>query len=563
MKKTAKSLRVLAAVLATSLAFSACGGAASSASAAASAQSASQTQQTSFDPNINAKGVLPIAKEPVTLRMAILGNPLVTDFTDNDFTRWVEEQTNIKLEIEVLPSKDVDTKLNLMFAAGKDLPDIINVTNISNDALYKYALDGLVQPLNAYMEEYGDAFTKMLADNDGLTEAITAPDENIYGIPKYNVTEHNMLKYGKMYLYQPWLDKLGLEVPKTVEDLYTVLQAFKTQDPNGNGVADEIPLAGATTGAGTDPLLALMAPFIPYDQPNNGLYNDNGTIIASYTTPEFKQGLEYVNRLVGEKLLDPVSFTQDQEQLKQLANREEVILGGFVHAYTAVNANDPRLMDYVCLPLLEGGTEKGGFLKDPLLPKGPSYVITKDCKNADAAYRLGDFLTSVEAGMRNRYGVEGRDWEYVDPKTTEYIGIDGEPARFKIINNVWGETGNVMWRSECLYYYDYDTVYGSGFLPDAHNPDLYHATNSKKYFKPYVVADVVPVKSLFFTKEELSDYSIIATSLNDHVKQQIAAFATGIRSLNDWDAFQKEVQNLGVEQYLKYVQTAYDRQFGA
>lgn len=557
MQKTAKLARVTAVILAAALALTACGG-----KPQTSAAQSAKAGQTSAGANINPKGEFPIAKEKVTLRMAIQGNAQVTDFTDNDFTKWLEEKTNIKLEIEVLPAKDIETKLNLMFAAGKDLPDIINVGNISNDALYKYALDGLVLPLNQYIDEYGDALPQMLSNNDGLTQSITALDGNIYGIPKYNVTEHNMLRSGKMYLYKPWLDKLGLEVPKTVDDLYNVLKAFKTQDPNGNGIADEIPLAGATTGSCTDPLLPLMAPFIPYDSVDNELYNDNGKIVATYTTPEFKQGLAYVNKLVSEQLLDPTSFTQDQEQLKQLANRKDVILGGYVHAYTAVNASDKKMLDYVCIPLLSGGTDKGGFLKDPLLPRGPSYVITKDCKNVEAAYRLGDFLISREAGMRQRYGVEGRDWEYVDSKTTEYVGLDGAPARFKIINNVWSETGNVFWRTDNAYYGDYEAVYGKGMLPDAFNPDLYHANNSKECFKPYVIGNMVPLQSLFFTQDELSDYSLIATSLNDHVKQQIAAFATGSRSLSDWDTFQKEVKDLGVDKYLSYVQTAYDRQFG-
>ncbi len=36
--------------------------------------------------------------------------------------------------------------------------------------------------------------------------------------------------------------KLGLEVPTTVDELHDVLYAFRTQDPNGNGLQDEIPL---------------------------------------------------------------------------------------------------------------------------------------------------------------------------------------------------------------------------------------------------------------------------------------------------------------------------------
>ena len=50
-------------------------------------------------------------------------------------------------------------------------------------------------------------------------------------------------KYGRAFwIRTDWLDKLGLEVLQTVEEYEIVLRAFKTQDPNGNGEADEIPL---------------------------------------------------------------------------------------------------------------------------------------------------------------------------------------------------------------------------------------------------------------------------------------------------------------------------------
>ena len=43
-----------------------------------------------------------------------------------------------------------------------------------------------------------------------------------------------MTKY-RAWINQTWLDNLGLEMPTTPEELYTVLKAFKEQDANGNG----------------------------------------------------------------------------------------------------------------------------------------------------------------------------------------------------------------------------------------------------------------------------------------------------------------------------------------
>lgn len=75
----------------------------------------------------------------------------------------------------------------------------------------------------------------------------TAPDGHIYSMPwieelgegKESIHTVN----GMAWINKEWLDNLGLEMPQTTDQLMTVLEAFKTQDPNGNGEADEIPLA--------------------------------------------------------------------------------------------------------------------------------------------------------------------------------------------------------------------------------------------------------------------------------------------------------------------------------
>ena len=73
-----------------------------------------------------------------------------------------------------------------------------------------------------------------------LLELIRTADGHIYTVPKYNETLTSPC-YSRMWVYKPWLDALNLEEPKTTEEFYNMLYAFKTQDPNGNGKADEIP----------------------------------------------------------------------------------------------------------------------------------------------------------------------------------------------------------------------------------------------------------------------------------------------------------------------------------
>ena len=54
----------------------------------------------------------------------------------------------------------------------------------------------------------------------------------------------------KLWIYQPWLDALGLEMPQTTDEFEQVLLAFKEQDPNGNGRGGRDPVVDTMSAEG-------------------------------------------------------------------------------------------------------------------------------------------------------------------------------------------------------------------------------------------------------------------------------------------------------------------------
>ncbi|MDW7659696.1 MAG: extracellular solute-binding protein, partial [Bacillota bacterium] len=187
------------------------------------------------DPNLNEPGVEPICKETVTLTIGLRENANVTDFTTNDMTKLIEERGNFKLDFQFYTS-EMATQINLIIAGGdfKNLPDVIMLP--PGDAyVYQWGQAGAIIPLNDYYEN-SSYHLKMAVDRTGVDfkQMVTSPDGSYYGIPTYNQSLGNE-NQGKMWINQPWLDTLDLEIPKTTEDLYNVLKAFKEDDPNGNG----------------------------------------------------------------------------------------------------------------------------------------------------------------------------------------------------------------------------------------------------------------------------------------------------------------------------------------
>src|SRR5512138_3927199 len=255
-----------------------CAPAATSAPAATKAPSSAS--------NVTAAGEFPVVKEPVTLKVFV--NPRANiNYEKNEFTKLIEKKLNIKLVFDVPPVADFKTKLNLVLAS-EDLPDVFIGGGIALDQQQILAQQGTIIPLNDLIDKYSVEFKKVLETAPATKDLITLLDGKIYALPDYNECYHCSMSQ-KMWVYKPWLDKLGLKIPETTDEFYAMLKAFKEKDPNGNGKADEIPLSGglqAPTGAPWNTLLDsfLMNSFVYNDRitPNGArhLYLDGTTVKA-------------------------------------------------------------------------------------------------------------------------------------------------------------------------------------------------------------------------------------------------------------------------------------------
>ena len=104
----------------------------------------------------------------------------------------------------------------------------------------KYASNGILLPLDEYINETDTPnIYKFFEDYPKSKAANYLPDGHMYSLPQFVEYEPQYLE-NTIFINKTWLDKLNLDVPKTMDDLLEVLRAFKTGDPNGNGQADEI-----------------------------------------------------------------------------------------------------------------------------------------------------------------------------------------------------------------------------------------------------------------------------------------------------------------------------------
>jgi len=291
----------------------------------------------------------PIVEEKVTLKIFTYQNPLVEDMETNQFTRELEELTNVHIEWDLAPQANLAEKRNLVLASG-NYPDAFMSAGFSLTDLMTYGTQGVLIPLNDLIEEHAPNVKKHFEDIPTVKEKITAPDGNIYSLGSDQRCYHCGFSR-KMWINQSWLDKLNLSMPTTTDEFYQVLKAFREQDPNGNGKADEIPLISAPSEVD----IFLMNAFI-YNEGGNRFILNDGKVDVAFNKPEWREGLAYLKKLYDEELLDHTSLTTTAEQIKQLANGEVELLGAFpaLQPGTYCDLAGERWKHYSVVPPLKG-----------------------------------------------------------------------------------------------------------------------------------------------------------------------------------------------------------------
>ena len=181
----------------------------------------------------------------------------VVDVAELDMVKKWTEDTGIAFEWQPIPSEGAQEKINLMLASGEELPDVFwNFGDgKSGNIVVQYADQGIFTPTEDLINNYVPSLKKILDDSDKYWEEITAPDGHTYGFPYIEEMYGLVLTPGPLLINKTWLDQLGLEVPTTVDEWVECMKAFRDGgDLNGNGEADEIPLAswfGATDTFGS------------------------------------------------------------------------------------------------------------------------------------------------------------------------------------------------------------------------------------------------------------------------------------------------------------------------
>jgi putative aldouronate transport system substrate-binding protein len=526
-------------------------------------------------------GQLPIVTHPVTLTFFAPQDPSIVDMNTNSFTVWFEKRTGEHITWTLAPSSEFTDKLNLVLASGP-YPDVIltgtSALGTTNEVKYG-TQQGILIPVNDLIDKYAPNLTRFMNETPGMRAALTNIDGKIYGFPGYNSCYH-CENAQRMWVNQPWLDKLGLKAPTTTDEFYNMLVAFKRSIPGS------IPLTTAISGSWHSNLDGfLMNPFIFASAQDNQdmklrLSNSTGKIDSIVDKAEYRDGLRYLNKMYVNGLLDPNALTQTNDQLRSLfADSTKDIVGatptGTMLTAADITKNQGTYARYHAIAPLKGpnGLQQEPFYQD--LPISANISVTKASKYPEVVARWVDQFFGFYGNdaylvpVSRQYGVLDTDWRWGKEGET---GLDGKTkAMFEFITIPDQPSQNHAWANAIGPY-----VFAPGMrdgLPADYSKDLYSSDMvdpllyqaSKKLMEPNRSKDysVVPLPSIRFTSDETDQIATLQVDLEKYISENYAGFVSGQKSLDsDWESYVSGLNRIGLDQYLKIVNTAYSRQFG-
>ena len=182
-------------------------------------------------------------EEELTITFMVRGvedSNFKTKIAENKLFKRIKEETNVNMEFMFL-GNDPEQKLTLLINSGNYGDVLLGGPILNAISASRYFASRIFQDMTDYVnEEYMPNLSAIIDTMPEITSMISSEDGKIYTLPYIDHLEGNGLE-SPFWINKAWLDKLGLKVPTTIDEFTNVLRACRDNDPNGNGIQDEIP----------------------------------------------------------------------------------------------------------------------------------------------------------------------------------------------------------------------------------------------------------------------------------------------------------------------------------
>lgn len=490
-------------------------------------------------------------------------------YEDNVVLKQMQENAGISIDW-ITMSDSVAEQVNIRIGT-EDLPDAFQAVGFSNYDLTNYGMDGTFIDLTPYLtEEYMPNLSKILEEHPEIRSAITMNDGGIYGLPAaeqmgtagigaerdysiYSIPQFSMIN-------KAWLDDLGLAVPTTLDELHTVLKAFKDNDMSakyyGNAAGSTIPMStGFDQWCWGQNVFYAGFGFTnwPNDVCNDLVLRDDGTVEFICVSDQYRQAVTYFHDWYAEGLMDIEMFSQSHTQLISKCSQGYV---GVATWWEVDELTGGRAEDYVYLPILDGpdGTHNVTLRTGGATNSG-NLSITKACKSPVNLLKFYDQWYDGEAVMQLQYGP-------IDVYFTEkdenglWKSIADSEAREKFGKSAGELKGQYEVYGPKLILSEY---YSTTFKME--DRAIRRLKDLEEYWMTFVDSMMVYPMDCVFTEDELDIIDQYKVAFEDTVAEKEGLWLkNGGPTDSEWDSYVSTLKrSCGMEELLKVYQEAYNR----
>lgn len=249
----------------------------------------------------------PADDETVTMMVPYLVTSAPSD--DNPIQAALEEVAGVELDITWVPNSSYGDRTNITLA-GDDIPEVMVIQG-KDPGFVQNAQAGAFWDLTDHLDDYPNLKTTFPE-----VQRASSINGRVFGVFRGRDRMRTAVIVRK-----DWLEKVGMPLPRTTDDLKAVARAFSQSDPDGNGVDD-------TYGLIVPKWPGAVGTNSPYDVietwfgAGNRWTERDGELVPNFTTDEWLDAVDYEKSLIDEGLVNPDYATFDS------ANWNEPFLNG-------------------------------------------------------------------------------------------------------------------------------------------------------------------------------------------------------------------------------------------
>ncbi len=508
--------------------------------AAAAVSSCGGEQKTASTVKVNGDAIYPVECEDTITYWTEFDaqlEGLVENFGETPLAKALEEKTGIKVEYIHPQAGNAGEQVNVLMASN-DLPDIVSYNwSAYAGGPQKAIEEGYIYDLTDAVKKWAPALSKYMSEHEGIDKRIKTDEGQIYEFPPIRGVQWITACQG-LVMRQDWLDKLGMDAPKSVDELEKVLEGFKTISNRAPLVLRQDQYGFMLWAYGTMP----------------DFYVDGETVKYGPLQPEYKQGLQKLNEWYNKGLLDNnfVSADSKYTQARMLNGDAGAFMGYVVSGMGALldaKPSDQPSFDLVAVrqPTLDGGKPEYSYTED-IIYQPRCVAISKNCKNLELAVRYLDFGYTDEGHNMYNFGIEGESYTMVDGKPIFTDLIKNNPDGLSFVQAADLYTKGAY---AGMFVHDPDYVRQSLTYPEKqqHAYDVWGDSNAADHIMP-------PVS---LSAEEQGEVADVISNINTYVSEKYVAYITGKESFDTYDDFVAQLKSFGIDKVLEYRQNALDR----